>query len=138
MLAISKTRVKYLKHHAAKLRGEQKLLALADQWINGKVLPHIVATGHHAVDTQTGVLLLHLARLDRSETLDRAQTRVLGQGHGHRIQRISKGTHGVLLNAGALDGSIFHGQRAGNLGSTATVHHTVVTDQVAHHTQGIV
>jgi hypothetical protein len=31
----------YLKNHAAKLSSKQKLLALADQGINGEVLTHV-------------------------------------------------------------------------------------------------
>jgi hypothetical protein len=42
----------YLKDHAAELSGEQKLLALADQRVDGEVLLHIIAAGHHAVDTK--------------------------------------------------------------------------------------
>lgn len=63
---------------------------------------HTVVAGQHAVDTQPGVLLLNLARLDRRKCLDRAQTRILGQCQGHGIQRIRKGTHSVLFDAGAL------------------------------------
>lgn len=61
-----------------------------------------VAASKHAVDTETRVLLLDLARLDRSQCLDGAQTRVLGKGQRNSVQRISEGTHGVLLDTRAL------------------------------------
>lgn len=92
----------YLKDHAAELSGEQKLLALADQRVDGEVLLHIIAAGHHAVDTKSGVLFLDLARLDGGQSLDGAQTRVLGQSHGNGIKSIGKCAHGVLLNTWAL------------------------------------
>ncbi len=117
-----------------------------------------VATSQHAVDAKARVLLLDLARLDGSQRLDGAQTRVLGKSQGNCVQSISEGTHSVLLDARALqkveklvcdskgsgwqctnlDGSILHSNRAGNLGSTTTVDDAVVTDQVADNTQGIV
>lgn len=37
-----------------------------------------------------------------------------------------------------LDSGILNSDRASNLGSTTTVNNTVVTDQVADHTEGIV
>lgn len=97
-----------------------------------------VGAGHHAVNTETGVLLLELARLDRGKSLNGAQTRVLGEGQGNSIQRISEGAHGILLNAGALGGGIFDGERASNLSSTATVDNTVITDKVADDAESIV
>jgi hypothetical protein len=33
--------VVYLQHHPTKLRGQQQLLALADEWINYEMLSHI-------------------------------------------------------------------------------------------------
>lgn len=62
-----------------------------------------VAASLHAVDTQARVLLLDLARLDGGEGLNRAKTRVLGQGHRNSVESIGKGTHGILFDTRALN-----------------------------------
>lgn len=62
-----------------------------------------IASGAHAVNTEAAVLLLDLARLDGGQSLDRAQTGVLRQSQWNGVKCISKGTHGVLLDARALN-----------------------------------
>lgn len=99
---------------------------------------HTVSASHHAVNTETGVLLLDLTRLDRGKGLDGTQTRVLGKRQGHGIQRFGEGAHGILLNAGALHSSVLDGEGASNLSSTTTVDHAVIAHQIADNTQSIV
>jgi hypothetical protein len=97
-----------------------------------------IGTGLHAVNTEAGVLLLHLTGLNRSQGLNRAETRVLGKSERDGIESIGESAHGILLNAGALDGGIFNCKRASNLGSTTTVDNTIVADQVADDAKSIV
>lgn len=111
----------HLKNHTAELSSKQQLLPLSDQGVDGEVLSHVyrwliskdacgfkegpirtVVAGHHAVNTKTGVLLLDLARLDRSQGLDRTETRVLSKCHRDGVQGVSEGAHGVLFNSGTL------------------------------------
>ena len=61
-----------------------------------------IASRLHAVDAQPCVLFLGLPGLDVSEGFDGAETGVLSQGHGNRVQGVSKGAHGVLLQTRAL------------------------------------
>lgn len=61
-----------------------------------------VASCLHAVHTKSGVLLLDLSRLDRRQRLDRTEAGIFGQSHGHGVQCISKGPHGILFEARTL------------------------------------
>jgi hypothetical protein len=97
-----------------------------------------VGAGLHAVNTETSVLLLDLAGLDGGKSLNGAQARVLGKGERHGIKCVGESAHGILLNAGALDSGVLNGEGASNLGSTATVDHTVIANKVANDTQSIV
>ena len=63
---------------------------------------HTIVSGHHAVDTKSGVLLLNLAGLYRRKRFDRTQTGVLGKRHRHGIQCVGERAHGVLFNSRAL------------------------------------
>lgn len=81
---------------------QQQLLTLADERINRELGLHIVAAGVHAVDAQTGIILLDLLGLNRGESFDGVEARVLGEGHGDGVESVGEGAHGVLFDAGAL------------------------------------
>lgn len=132
--------VVHLEHHPAQLGGEHELLLLADERVDDEGVLHVVAAPLHAVDAEPAAFAagLDLLRLDLGQRGDGVQTAVLGEGHGHRVEGLGEGAHGVLLQAGRLDGRVLDGQRAGDLGGATTVDDTVVADEVADHTESIV
>lgn len=132
--------VVHLEHHPAQLGGEHELLLLADERVDDEGVLHVVAAPLHAVDAEPAAVAagLDLLRLDLGQGSDRVQAAVLGKGHGHRVEGLGEGAHGVLLQAGRLDGRVLDGQRAGDLGSATAVDDTVVADKVADYTEGIV
>ena len=129
-----------LEDHSAELCGKHKLLPLADKRIDDEGLLHVVGAATHAIDTKTTTTsrILDLLGLDLGEGSDGVETTVLGESHGDGVESVGEGAHGVLLEAGRLDGSVLNGQAAGNFRGTTTVDNAVVTDKVAHDAKGVV
>lgn len=130
-----------LEHHSAQLCGQLKLLLLADQGINNESILHVIVSTSHAVDTQFSTSFtpgLDLLTLDLGKSSDRVETAVLSESHGYGVESLGEGTHGILLEAGGLDGSILDRHRAGNLGGTTTVDDSVVTDEISDDAESIV
>ena len=61
-----------------------------------------VRASHQTVDAQVGVALVHLLRADLGQGLDRAQAAVFGQGQRDSFERLTVGSHCVLLQRRVL------------------------------------
>lgn len=129
-----------LEHHPAQLGGEHELLLLADEWVDDEGVLHVIVAPLHAVDAEPAAVAagLDLLRLNLGQGGDRVQAAVLGEGHGHRVEGLGEGAHGVLLETGRLDGCVLDCQRAGDLGGATAVDDTVVADKIADYTKSIV
>ena len=91
-----------------------------------------------AVHAQSGVILLDLSRLELGQVLDGRQTAVLGESQRNGLERVAERSHRVLLERGDLVGRRTYRQRARNLRSAASIHNTIVADQIADHAQSVV
>lgn len=127
-----------LENHSGQLGGQQQLLSLSNQRIHHKVLSHVVVASVEAVNAQSGVALLDLARLDRSQTLNRRKARVVSQSCRDGLQRVGKGSEGVLIDSGHVVGLLGNGNGTCNFGSSSSVNNSVVSHQVSNHTDGVV
>lgn len=112
---------------------------IVDKDFSHPQMPSEVRDAKLAVHTEAAnTLTLALSGLQVCESLDGAQTAVLGERHGDRVESIGESAHGVLLEASGLECLSLHCKSAGNLCGTTTVNDSVVSDQVTHDTEGVV
>lgn len=130
-----------LQHHPAKLRRKLQLLLLPNERVNDKRILHVVVALAHAVDAEPAPGLgprLHLLALDLGQRRDGVEPAVLRQRHGHGVERLREGPHGVLLQPGRLDRRVLDREGARHLGGAAAVDDTVVANEVPDDAEGVV
>lgn len=91
-----------------------------------------------AIDTESGIFLGQLTRLNFRYRIHRRKARVFCERHGYALQSFGEGTEGILFQSAdfiSLSGTC---QRAGYLRCASAVQDLVVLYYIANGTQGIV
>lgn len=127
-----------LEDHFDDLRGQFKLLLLGHHRLKDALFVHIHGSFVISVNAKERVVFSDLLFSQFGYVLDRVVARILSQSHRNFFQSVSKGSHGILFNAGNLIGFRAHGNRAGHLGGTTPSDDVIVFDHVTHDADGIV